>query len=286
MYNPNLGRFPTVDPIAREYPWLTPYQFASNDPIRNIDIDGLEGGSAIENYVIGELERTWNYSLNSVKDWWNSWSLLPSSAPNSTAPPINTNKSQPVLKQSTEVEVEAKVKNNSATSLKSNVDLSSSVPFVSQFSLSNPNVACCRASQKILKDFGIDAAGAKSNRIITGRNNADNTAIDATKDAKAGVTYINEQLEAGNPVMVGVNHNLAKGQSDGEAADHFVVITGRSYDTEKKQYYFNFYEVGTKHEDKGKSSSNKLYLNNDNTITGTNYAGQRQFTVTDVRKNE
>ncbi len=35
-------RFLSVDPIAREYPELTPYQFAANRPIIAIDIDGLE----------------------------------------------------------------------------------------------------------------------------------------------------------------------------------------------------------------------------------------------------
>ena len=37
-----LGRFLSVDPIAGEYPELTPYQFASNRPIDGIDQDGLE----------------------------------------------------------------------------------------------------------------------------------------------------------------------------------------------------------------------------------------------------
>lgn len=39
---PRLGRFLSVDPITKEYPELTPYQFASNTPIRAIDLDGLE----------------------------------------------------------------------------------------------------------------------------------------------------------------------------------------------------------------------------------------------------
>jgi RHS repeat-associated protein len=43
IYDPRVGRFLSVDPIAAKYPELTPYQFASNDPISNIDIDGLEG---------------------------------------------------------------------------------------------------------------------------------------------------------------------------------------------------------------------------------------------------
>jgi len=43
IYDPRLGRFLSVDPIAAAYPMLTPYQFASNTPIRAIDFDGLEG---------------------------------------------------------------------------------------------------------------------------------------------------------------------------------------------------------------------------------------------------
>ncbi len=42
IYNPSLGRFLSVDPIAKIYPELTPYQFASNRPIDGIDLDGLE----------------------------------------------------------------------------------------------------------------------------------------------------------------------------------------------------------------------------------------------------
>jgi len=42
IYDPRLGRFLSVDPITKKYPELTPYQFASNTPIRAIDIDGLE----------------------------------------------------------------------------------------------------------------------------------------------------------------------------------------------------------------------------------------------------
>jgi hypothetical protein len=44
-----------LDPLTDDYPELTNYQYASNDPIANIDIDGLEGGSAITNF-------TYNYA--------------------------------------------------------------------------------------------------------------------------------------------------------------------------------------------------------------------------------
>jgi len=42
IYDPRLGKFLSVDPLYRDYPWYTPYQFAGNDVIRNIDLDGAE----------------------------------------------------------------------------------------------------------------------------------------------------------------------------------------------------------------------------------------------------
>jgi Bacterial toxin 46 len=46
IYDPRIGKFLSVDPIAANYPMLTPYQFASNSPIQAIDLDGLEGSWA------------------------------------------------------------------------------------------------------------------------------------------------------------------------------------------------------------------------------------------------
>ena len=42
IYNSNLGRFLSVDPLTRKFAMLTPYQFASNMPVAAIDLDGLE----------------------------------------------------------------------------------------------------------------------------------------------------------------------------------------------------------------------------------------------------
>jgi|GEM_PF-4234685 len=40
--DPRLRRFLSTDPITKQYPELTPYQFASNRPRDGIDMDGLE----------------------------------------------------------------------------------------------------------------------------------------------------------------------------------------------------------------------------------------------------
>lgn len=42
IYDPRVVRFLSVDPLTKSYPELTPYQFASNSPIANIDLDGGE----------------------------------------------------------------------------------------------------------------------------------------------------------------------------------------------------------------------------------------------------
>ncbi len=42
IYNPNLGKFLSVDPLFRDFAWYTPYQFAGDKPIVALDLDGRE----------------------------------------------------------------------------------------------------------------------------------------------------------------------------------------------------------------------------------------------------
>jgi RHS repeat-associated protein len=42
IYDPKIGKFLSIDPLTQSYPWYTPYQYAGNSPIVNIDLDGLE----------------------------------------------------------------------------------------------------------------------------------------------------------------------------------------------------------------------------------------------------
>jgi len=41
-YDPQIGRFVQLDPLTDEYPFYSPYQYAGNDPVANVDVDGLE----------------------------------------------------------------------------------------------------------------------------------------------------------------------------------------------------------------------------------------------------
>lgn len=42
IYDPRIGKFLSVDPLAGKFPYYTPYQFAGNKPIWALDLDGLE----------------------------------------------------------------------------------------------------------------------------------------------------------------------------------------------------------------------------------------------------
>ncbi len=42
MHDPRVGRFFTVDPLFKEFPWYTPYSFSGNEVTIKIELEGLE----------------------------------------------------------------------------------------------------------------------------------------------------------------------------------------------------------------------------------------------------
>ena len=105
--------------------------------------------------------------------------------------------------------------------------------------------------------------------------------------------YIDTELGKGYPITIGVDHTYQHkgGFNNNLSTDHFVVIVGRKYDEKGKLYYL-FYDVGTRHKDKGISDENKLYLKADNSLRGTSEVINRktnkqyEFVVTQIRKNK
>lgn len=41
FYDPLLVRFTTPDPLALSYPFLSPYAYCANNPVNNVDLDGM-----------------------------------------------------------------------------------------------------------------------------------------------------------------------------------------------------------------------------------------------------
>ena len=55
IYNPQIARFLSMDPLAPKFPFYTPYQFAANTPIGAIDLDGLESVIVINSPLIAKV---------------------------------------------------------------------------------------------------------------------------------------------------------------------------------------------------------------------------------------
>ncbi len=67
IYNPGLGRFLSVDPLTKSYPWYTPYQFAGNKPTRFIDLDGKEEWDLmLEEYIDNKYGGTYQHVIDNI----------------------------------------------------------------------------------------------------------------------------------------------------------------------------------------------------------------------------
>jgi len=51
-YDPRLGKFTSIDPIANNYPWQSPYAFAANSPISLVDVLGMGPGDPRNHTVV------------------------------------------------------------------------------------------------------------------------------------------------------------------------------------------------------------------------------------------
>jgi RHS repeat-associated protein len=66
FYDPRLGRFLSVDPLSKSFPWYTPYQFAGNKPIIAVDLDGEEEKVVINHFENEKLKVTVTYDYRDV----------------------------------------------------------------------------------------------------------------------------------------------------------------------------------------------------------------------------
>jgi RHS repeat-associated protein len=75
-YDPQLGRFHSVDPLSTDYPFYAPYQFAGNEVPNAIDLDGLEPAyinprDALYEYGAG-IASAVGQGIDYIKGWFKS----------------------------------------------------------------------------------------------------------------------------------------------------------------------------------------------------------------------
>jgi RHS repeat-associated protein len=67
VYDPRVGRFLSVDPLTKGYPWYTPYQFAGNKPVWATDLDGAEEHYFQIDIIIGKDNKIQSVSANEIE---------------------------------------------------------------------------------------------------------------------------------------------------------------------------------------------------------------------------
>jgi RHS repeat-associated protein len=96
MYSPRLGRFPNPDPLTKEYPFYSPFQFSGNSPIDNVDLDGLEPLKS--GYVTKDMrEGKTKLNLPNTQKWPNTAKKVQTPATNPTETPKPAPKAEPAF---------------------------------------------------------------------------------------------------------------------------------------------------------------------------------------------
>ncbi|TSC31500.1 LysM peptidoglycan-binding domain-containing protein [Corallococcus sp. Z5C101001] len=169
------------------------------------------------------------------------------------------------------------------------------VPYYSQFENGHgytaSDTACFKAATAMAGASGAKVTGPE-NRIQVGKseNSTGQLTVDSKK-AKEGRDYIDRQLDAGKPVVVGVSHKDANYNADG-LTDHFVTITGRGVD-DKGRTYYTFHDPGTSNASKGKDTNpnNRFYVDDQSGKmyrpgqAANGYVTDRRYEVAMVRRN-
>lgn len=292
MHDPRIGRFFAIDPLAKEYPFYSPYAFSGNSVINSIELEGAEPKVAMTH--VGQKAtgfyngKNYNWQVYGTSDgmWWVQMS--------------------PVVKKTTSTHVEHKKETTVAkkspvskpkgpSPMKNNADPST---WVGMYEKGIQVQNCAQAANDIMAKKGLTSSYEV---IQMYKENSDGTSLNKTSESavKEGYKYLDSEIAKGNYIKIGVNHTLSSqsdyykgvGVANGDkSTDHWIVITGKGYDEATKQYYYNYYETGTEFVSKGTEATNKLYCNPDGSITAkattqeNGHAGKYQ--ITQIRKNK
>jgi RHS repeat-associated protein len=80
IYDPRIGKFLSVDPLTKDYPWNSSYAFAENNPIKYIDLDGLE-----------KAKHWFDYDINDFMAWLGDNDNKPSKVIDRSVRSVNRN---------------------------------------------------------------------------------------------------------------------------------------------------------------------------------------------------
>ncbi len=146
------------------------------------------------------------------------------------------------------------------------------------------NVCCWDAACAMVKQ-----KGGSINHIVSSRIpmllQQDGENMNLNGQAGLGVRYIDKQLLAGKPVLVGVDDGRTKTYNPDHTTEHFITIVGKVIKDNK--VYYRFFDPGTRNGAKyGYNEDNLLFLGENNILTGEKpWNKKTTYTVSQVRQN-
>jgi RHS repeat-associated protein len=298
IYDPRLGRFLSVDPLTRGYPGWSPYPFAMNRPIDGLDLDGLEyvNFNDVTDERVAQLGLTFKDEAAKKKfldehkvihngvEYFNAGQHIYAD-PSGAWSYVQTEGSAKVTQWVyTDIQLyDATVNHAFGWEDDKLPGKAACCP------KKNANVNCADLAKAQANELGTNLEGGdvNTNSIIK----AYNAGTGMSLKFEEAVDYINSQLEKGFSVVVGVDDD-GVGKKDGLGTDHYVTITGRSFD-KKSGGYFLFMEnaIGFDKPDQiadfGNAASfgNALFPSAGKVKGNSPNWNNTSFTVTRVQKN-
>ena len=145
---------------------------------------------------------------------------------------------------------------------------------------------CLSLCKETLKKYGLSNYGSSLN-VFKLVDSANGLLTNWGNDpAQNYIECIDKHLNAKRVIIVGVDYDLDLNPNI-DGTDHFIVVTGRGYDTSRQQYYYTFMDNATSNSDDGCSNINRLYYKTENLkLEGSTKVANRYYTVTQVRPND
>lgn len=156
------------------------------------------------------------------------------------------------------------------------------VPFMSQWKQPRPSEACLRTAQLMAEKAGAKDAGPGKTLWLNPSR------VGRQAPPQELRSYMDGQLNAGKPVIAGVDRPGGRNTNHDRKTDHWVVVTGRGQDEQGRTYY-SFHDPGARTASGGSDThpNNRLYLD-ESTGQLSRPAGSNvsRYSLTAVRTNQ
>ena len=282
MHDPRIGRFMSVDPLASKYPYNSPYAFSENRVIDGVDLEGLEFYYTADGTYLGKIGTSTsimivndsyikqkggiNETKKNIDQIQNGINVGYDKSPGHLDY-LNTTASHKITKgEYSNLTVDQVIEDNQYVGYGETGDC----------------MASCK--KQLAKQNLTISSGYSTNAVQMYKSGKQGNKVNLDQ----AYHIINEELEAGNQVIVGLTYTDKQeaNKATDNTTDHFVTLVGRGMDD--KGMYFTFFENATGQQSTGTDTqTNRFYIQSDGTLQGSStWLKGTNSTVTQVRKNE